>query len=75
MKPLNPKSEPTATGWSEVTLTVNDTLVNPSESGAEVVGLTQFTSLVVKIFADIQPFAFPGDAGNPISCYKTAQWN
>ena len=43
MKPLNPKSEPTTTGLSEMTRTVNDTLVQ--QSGL-VSGRTQFRSLV-----------------------------
>lgn len=62
MKPLNPESEPTPTGWSEVTLFTG-------------VANLMTRTLVVKIFADTQPFAFPRDAGNPISCYKTAEWN
>jgi len=41
IKPLNPKSVPTAIGWSDLTLTVLDTLVIPSNPGPLVVGVCQ----------------------------------
>ena len=43
MKPLNWKFEPTATGWSDTTRTVNDTFVQQPRL---VSGLTHVTFLV-----------------------------
>jgi hypothetical protein len=46
MTPPYGKLEPTILGWSEVTLTGNDTLVTPSNPGPEVIGMSHWKSLV-----------------------------